>query len=161
VFAGKQSHKEFVYGIMTTRGINDGSPHYGIRSIRSENYKLIWNLTPEMKFVNRCTTATEFKSWLALAATGHADAIAKTSRYQKRPKFELYDIQKDPLEMNNLAGNPTLTKIQKDLYRGLRAWMKSCNDLGKATEMAALEHMARNQKKKKNTPYSSPARKKE
>jgi hypothetical protein len=39
--------------------------------------------------------------------------------------------------------------------------MKSCNDLGKATEMAALEHMARSQKKKKNTPYSSPARKKE
>ena len=29
--------------------------------------------------------------------------------------------------------------------------MKSCNDLGKATEMAALEHMTRNQKKKKNS----------
>ncbi|MDA7493589.1 DUF4976 domain-containing protein, partial [Akkermansiaceae bacterium] len=161
VFAGKQSHKEFVYGIMTTRGINDGSPHYGIRSIRSENYKLIWNLTPEMKFVNRCTTATEFKSWLALAATGHADAIAKTSRYQNRPEFELYDIKKDPLEMNNLAKKPALTKIQNDLYQGLQAWMKSCNDRGKATEMAALEHMTRNQKKKKNTPYSSPTRKKE
>jgi uncharacterized sulfatase len=160
VFAGRQFHKEFVYGIMTTRGINDGSPHYGIRSIRSENYKLIWNLTPEIKFVNRCTTAPEFRSWLALAATGHADAIAKTSRYQKRPEFELYDIQKDPLEMKNLAGKPALTKIQSNLYQGLRAWMKSCNDLGKATEMAALEHMIRNQKKKKNGSKNPPSHKK-
>ena len=113
-----------------------------------------------MKFVNRCTTANEFRSWLALAATGHADAIAKTSRYQKRPEFELYDIQKDPLEMNNLAGKPALAEIQKNLYQGLRVWMKSCNDRGKATEMAALKHMTRNQKKKKNAPKNPPNLKK-
>jgi hypothetical protein len=63
--------------------------------------------------------------------------------------------------MNNLAGKPALTKIQNDLHQGLRAWMKSCNDLGKATEMAALEHMTRHQKKKKKTPHSSPTLKKE
>lgn len=161
VFAGKQSHKKFVHGIMTTRGINDGSSHYGIRSIRSETYKLIWNLTPEIKFVNRCSTAPEFRSWLALAATGHVEAIEKTSRYQNRPEFELYDIKKDPFEMTNLAGKPGLAKIQTNLYQGLQEWMKSCNDRGKATEMAALKHMARNQKKKKRTPKSSPNPKKD
>ena len=150
VFAGKESHKKFVHGIMTTRGINDGSPHYGIRSIRSENYKLIWNLTPEIKFENACTTARAFKSWLALAATGDQDAIAKTSRYQQRPEFELYDIRKDPFEMTNLAGKSELADVQKSLHQGLQTWMESCGDRGKATEMEALEHMTGHRKKKKS-----------
>ncbi len=154
VFAGKQSHNKFVHGIMTTRGINNGSPHYGIRSIRSETHKLIWNLTPEIKFVNACTTAPEFKSWLALAANGNPDALAKTSRYQLRPEFELYDIIKDPLEMTNLAEKPELAEIQKALHQRLRNWMKSCGDRGKITEMEALEHMTGNRKKRKKTSKS-------
>ena len=32
-------HKRFVFGEMTTRGINKGSPFFGIRSVRSEKYK--------------------------------------------------------------------------------------------------------------------------
>ncbi|MEN8774745.1 MAG: sulfatase [Akkermansiaceae bacterium] len=155
VFAGKQSHKKFVHGIMTTRGINDGSSHYGIRSIRSKNYKLIWNLTPEIKFVNRCTTAPAFKSWLALAATGHAEAIAKTARYQQRPEFELYDIRKDPLEIVNLAGKPEWAEIQDSLHQGLQTWMKSCGDRGKATEMEALQHMTGSQTKRNKALKSS------
>ena len=35
-------HKRFVFGEMTTRGINKGSPYFGIRSIRSEKYKYIY-----------------------------------------------------------------------------------------------------------------------
>ncbi|MFT6239628.1 MAG: putative sulfatase [Akkermansiaceae bacterium] len=149
VFAGKQSHKEYVHGIMTTKGINDGSDHYGIRSIRSEKYKLIWNLTPEVKFQNACTTAPEFQSWLKLAATGHQDALAKTHRYQHRPEFELYDIVKDPLELQNLAGDFNLTGVKKDLHQRLHAWMKSCHDKGQPTELAAREHMTGNRRKKK------------
>lgn len=149
VFAGKETHKDYVHGIMTTRGINDGSDHYGIRSIRSENYKLIWNLTPEVKFENACTTAPEFKSWLALAAAGNEDALAKTRRYQHRPEFELYDVQKDPLEMSNLAADPKLAEIQKDLHQRLQQWMTSCGDQGKPTEMEALKHMTGNRNKKK------------
>ncbi|MFT6861992.1 MAG: N-sulfoglucosamine sulfohydrolase [Akkermansiaceae bacterium] len=149
VFAGKQSHKKYVHGIMTTKGINDGSEHYGIRSIRSEKYKLIWNLTPEVKFQNACTTAPEFQSWLALAATGDADALAKTRRYQHRPEFELFDIQKDPLELSNLADDPKRADLKKDLHQRLQKWMKSCGDQGQATELKAREHMTGNRRKKK------------
>ena len=149
VFAGKETHKDYVHGIMTTRGINDGSDHYGIRSIRSEKYKLIWNLSPEVKFKNACTTAPEFKSWLALAATGNEDALAKTRRYQHRPEFELYDIQKDPLELTNLAADPKLADTKKDLHQRLQKWMESCQDQGKATELEAPQHMTRNRNKKK------------
>ena len=149
VFAGKKTHKTHVHGLMTTRGINDGSDHYGIRSIRSENYKLIWNLTPEVKFQNACTTAAEFKSWLALADTGDQDAILKTRRYQHRPEFELYDIVNDSLELRNLADDTRLGDVRKDLYQRLKVWMESCDDQGQVTELKAPEHMTRNRRKSK------------
>jgi uncharacterized sulfatase len=149
VFAGKETHKTHVHGIMTTKGINNGSPHYGIRSIRSEKYKLIWNLTPEVKFQNACTTAPEFQSWLKLATTGNQEALVKTRRYQHRPEFELYDIIKDPLELTNLAENSDLVEVKEDLHQRLLTWMKSCGDLGQPTELNAREHMTGNRRKRK------------
>jgi N-sulfoglucosamine sulfohydrolase len=146
VFEGKQTHKDYVYGIMTTRGINDGSPHYGIRSVRSEKFKYIWNLTPEAKFTNACTTSPEFKSWLKVP-TAKAKALVK--RYQFRPKEELYDIVNDPLELNNLASNGQHDKTKGQLRAQLLKWMENCGDLGQSTELKALEHMTRNRKKKK------------
>ncbi|GIT30082.1 MAG: hypothetical protein Ct9H300mP1_21280 [Planctomycetaceae bacterium] len=36
VLQGKRIHKQHVFGLMTTRGILNGSDHYGIRSVRSD-----------------------------------------------------------------------------------------------------------------------------
>lgn len=156
VFAGQQSHKDFVYGIMTTRGIYDGPDpeHYGIRSVRSEKYKLIWNLTPEVTFQNACTIAPEFQSWLKLAQSGqngHEKALAQTRRYTQRPEFELYDLSEDPLELQNRANDPNLAEVKKDLYQRLQKWMESCGDQGQATELAAREHMNAKHRKGRNS----------
>ncbi|MDA1230770.1 MAG: sulfatase [Planctomycetota bacterium] len=149
VFAGGQHHKQHVFGIMTTRGINAGSDHFGIRSVRSEKYKYIWNLTPDAEFKNACTNSPEFKSWQELAATGNADAIAKVKRYQFRPEIELYDVEADPLEMKNLASDIRLTDTMTQLRAELDRWMFRCGDKGQETEMKALEHMARGRKETK------------
>ncbi|MCF7958927.1 MAG: sulfatase, partial [Phycisphaerae bacterium] len=53
VLLGKtETHKEYVYGLQTTRGIIKGSDHFGIRQIRSRQFKYIVNLTPKVKFQN-------------------------------------------------------------------------------------------------------------
>ena len=147
VFAGKETHKTHVHGIMTTKGINSGSPHYGIRSIRSEKFKFIWNLTSEAKFKNACTTSPEFKSWLTVD-TPKAKALVK--RYQLRPKEELYDIITDPLELNNLAGDEKHAETMNELRSKLTVWMTQCGDEGQATELKAIEQMTRGRKKKKS-----------
>ena len=131
---------------MTTRGINNGSPHYGIRSIRSENFKFIWNLTPEAKFVNACVKSPEFQSWKTVN-TPEAKALVK--RYQHRPKEEFYDIVNDPLELNNLADDPHYHDQIATLRAKLKAWMHECGDEGQTTELKALERMGKNRKKKK------------
>jgi len=140
-FFGKQKHKEYVYGIMTTRGIINGSDHYGIRSIRSEQHKLIWNLTPEEKFQNVCMKSPEFLSWVKQAQTGDQRARELVTRSQKRPPFELYDIKSDPLELKNLADHPDYSTVKENLHKRLIKWMENCGDLGQQTELSALEKM--------------------
>ena len=152
VLAGKQKHKKYVYGEMTTRGINNGSDYYGIRSVRSEKFKYIWNFTPEITFQNACTGSKEFKSWVAAAEAGDAKAAELVKRYTVRPEIELYDIVKDPLEQNNIADNPEYASVKKDLRAELNRWMTACGDEGQETELNAFDRMPGRGPKKARKP---------
>lgn len=145
----KKTHKEFVYGIMTTRGINDGSDTFGIRSVRNDRYKYIWNLTPDIEFKNTCMKSPEFLSWKVKADAGDSDAADKIKRYRVRPGEELYDITADPYEWNNLANDPKLASVKAELRKQLEAWMKASGDKGQQTEVEAFEHQVRKRRKKK------------
>jgi len=147
LLGNKHAHKKYVYGLMTTKGINNGSENYGIRSVRDERYKYIWNFTPDVEFQNACTQSMVFKSWIKKAQSGDADAKDKVNRYQWRPEIEIYDLEKDPYEWNNLAGKSEVKTIQQRLSNALKKWMKSQGDLGQETELAALERQRRGKKK--------------
>lgn len=142
----KDTHKQYVYGIQTTRGINSGSEYYGIRTVRSTSFRYIINLTPDAKFQNNMTDdelkSVVFNSWKQKALS---DNYAKqvVQRFQYRPGEELYDIINDPLELNNIAFDPKYTEIKKDLKKKLLKWMESQGDKGQQTEMEALEHMVK------------------
>ena len=134
-------HKDYVYGIQTTRGIFQGPDHYGRRSIRSETFKLIHNLDPSARFYNGIAQQPYFKDWEAKAAAGDRRAAELVERYYSPPEFELFDIVHDPLEQQNLADDPDHAEVLADLKRRLAAWMESQGDLGQETEMAAIDRM--------------------
>jgi len=137
-----KQHKQYVFGEMTTRGIINGSEHFGIRSIRSPRFKYIWNFTPEVQFRNACTKSGIFQSWREKAAND-ADAADKVRRYEHRPGEELYDVTKDPYEWNNLADDPEYAEAKDELRTRLLAWMKAMGDQGQQTELDALKHQTR------------------
>ena len=145
------AHKRFVFGEMTTRGINKGSPYFGIRSVRSEKYKYILNFTPEVAFQNACTASTIFKSWRKKALAGDNEAAEKISRYENRPAEEFYAIQEDPYEWHNLANDPRYAMQKAELKQELSHWMEECGDRGQQTEIEALDHQGRARKSKKLT----------
>ncbi len=47
---------------------------------------------------------------------------------QVRPPEELYDLEHDPLEMNNLIGNPEYEEVYRRLRGELERWQKETND---------------------------------
>jgi len=136
-------HKEYSYGVQTTRGIFAGSDHFGIRSVTDGEYVFIMNLTPEAEFKNIATDPEKGKSWWfswVEAAKTDAFALDKVNSYRSRPKFELYDSSHDPYNLRNLAEKKEYAEVQKRLYGKLLEWMAYCGDKGQLTEMQAFSH---------------------
>ncbi|WP_145386443.1 sulfatase family protein [Stieleria neptunia] len=137
------THKAFAYGIMTTRGIINGSDAYAIRTVRGWRYRLVWNLNHETKFTNACTKADYFQSMIQAGRDGDAKAAEVVRKYQHRPEYELFDCETDPLEMNNIVDDPKYAKVVARLKSELADWMKSQGDAGVQTEQDALLHQTR------------------
>lgn len=140
----RETHKEHVFGIQTTRGIFNGTGAYPIRSVRTRNYKYIRNLLPDSTFRNTVTERRDFwESWVA-AAKDDPDAAEKVRRYQHRPAEELYDLKADPYESQNLASDPRFKAVKLYLEAELDAWMARQGDEGVPTEMQALDRQRLN-----------------
>lgn len=49
-------------------------------------------------------------------------------QYYKRPEWELYDLRKDPEELNNIAGKLSQQDTLKILQEKLRKWQELTED---------------------------------
>lgn len=147
VLLGKSSrHRDHVYGVHTTRGIINGSPTYPVRSVRSIRFKYIRNLSWESAFTNAVTReGGVLSSWKRAAGKSRARAEA----YQRRPAEELYDLEKDPWELHNLADDPAHQATRTALGAKLDAWMSQQGDRGLETELQARERQGRGERNRR------------
>ena len=144
IYDPKLSHRDFVFGVHTTRNIRGGSD-YPIRSIRNKNHKLILNLMHENEFANSGTKGIKLGrgmlgDWYKAGLAGDKRALEKVARVTKRPQMELYDVLKDPFEEYNIIGKPGSKKIVDELLPSLIAWMDDQGDKGAQTELEACDH---------------------
>lgn len=119
--------------IFTTHSGDRQMNVYLSRSVRSDRYKLIWNLHPEFAFTThidllvRETSGDYFKQWLELAQTDE-NAAKTVAQHHGRPEFELFDLKEDPRELSNLAGNLKLKQVEGELLAELKSWIKQQGD---------------------------------
>jgi N-sulfoglucosamine sulfohydrolase len=103
--------------------------YYPMRVVRSGRYKLIWNIAHPLPF--------PFASDLWNSATWQ-DAVRKgrNAAYGRRtiqslihrPRFELYDLNADPNETQNLAGSPEHQEILAELQNKLKEFQRRTGD---------------------------------
>jgi uncharacterized sulfatase len=144
--------RDYVFGAHTTRGIINGSECYPIRSVRSSRYKYIANLNHEVVFTNALTKGganSILGSWKETGKSSKA-AAERAKAYQYRSAEELYDMENDPWEMNNLAADVKYAKVRNKLKSVLRQWMVQQGDKGNATELLAKERQGRGNAKPQN-----------
>lgn len=129
LFGEKQEHREWVYGIHNN--IPEGDP-YPIRSIQDKRYKLIVNLTPEADHYNKFMMASGDNMWNSWLTTAQTNDYAKflTDRFVKRPEIELYDLQEDEWELNNIADLPEHAGRIAVMRTELEKWMEQQGDRG-------------------------------
>lgn len=136
-------HGDYAFSLQTSRGIYNGPEAYGIRSVRSPNYRYIWNLNHTNEFSNLVTKRfAPYKSWERKAEQGDPFARKRVRWYKKRPRYELYDLRKDPFELHNVAEERAYQQVRQELDDELTAWMKRQGDRGAKTEMKALERQS-------------------
>ncbi len=129
-------HRDVAYGIHNN--IPEGPP-YPIRSIRDQQYKLIWNLIPDSAYYIKYMLNTEneqlaWTSWVERAAyDDHAKAL--TERIVHKPAIEFYDVRQDPDELNNLAEKPEYQTLVQNYLGQLQQWMEAQGDSGAALDI--------------------------
>jgi hypothetical protein len=97
-------------------------------------HRYILNLDPETTFTTHITGQKtgphylpHWDSWVEKAKVD-VKARSLVHAYQHRPVEELYDIEKDPFEMENLAARPEYVPLLEDMRQKLSRWRGSQND---------------------------------
>lgn len=91
------------------------------RAVRSDRYKLIYNATPWIPYSP--VDSAGGAGWKQIQAA-HADGslasdLAATYFTTPRPVYELYDLEADPAELRNRAGDPELAAVEDELRAAL------------------------------------------
>ncbi len=89
-----------------------------MRAIRTDRWKLVVNF--------QYTLPVHFPRDVLDGAIAHRMIAEGT--VGSKPAFEVYDLQADPWEQENLAGMPDVADVEKDLKRRLVTWMEETGD---------------------------------
>ena len=124
---GNYQPREYIFGARLHHGGSAFTPETKAsgfdlsRCVRSNHYKLIYNVTPQMEYWP--VDSGGDPGWQQILAAHKAGTLKPEidhAYFQHRPVLELYDLDKDPGELNNLAGKPEYRDIQQTLMAAMQ-----------------------------------------
>ncbi len=131
VFLGPDAEPEASYHI-AYRGRMDDTPYDMVRSVRGKRYLYIRNYlpdTPRGQYIWYMFEQPSMAAWHAYHKAGKTDAV--TGRFfRPKPFEELYDCEKDPENINNLAQDPSYREMITRMHGALRNWQLEIHDAG-------------------------------
>jgi N-sulfoglucosamine sulfohydrolase len=108
-----------------------------IRAVRDNRYKYIRNFHPELPYAQRIAYLEEMPTmqlWRRWHAEGRLHGPQQHFFAATKPAEELYDLDTDPHEINNLADSPDHREKLVELQGALDQWMEESKDLGVVPE---------------------------
>ncbi|MPM56458.1 hypothetical protein SDC9_103262 [bioreactor metagenome] len=105
-----------------------------IRSVSTTQYTYIKNYMPERPWDQHQIYLDFHRPAIhvmrTLKAEGKLDANTSLFMEDHKPAEELYDITKDPFELNNLSMNPEYASVMKKIRKMMSDWQASHRDCG-------------------------------
>jgi arylsulfatase A-like enzyme len=129
IFADKYKEQEYVF---SARDRCDETTEI-IRAARTNKFKYIRNFLSYRPHAqrNQYKDGKEIsKHMRELYEAGKLNEFQSRFYLPTRPPEELYDLENDPFEINNLAGNVAYTKQLSTMRKALYKWMDETNDQG-------------------------------
>jgi hypothetical protein len=115
-----------------------------VRSVRGERYRYVRNFHPELpyfQYINYMDEMPIMREWRRLAFEGKLNKTQMIFMSRTKPKEELYDLETDPYEINNIAEAESvlIQTTRKEMSDALDQWIKDTKDLGEVPEKELIK----------------------
>jgi N-sulfoglucosamine sulfohydrolase len=94
--------------------------------VRGEKYKLIYNLAHQLPYPF-ALDLIQSPTWISTEKSNYYGQKTK-EQFIYRPQFELYDLENDPDELVNIAGNPDYQNVLDSMKEKLYNLQKKTGD---------------------------------
>jgi arylsulfatase A-like enzyme len=112
-----------------------------VRMVRDEHYRYLYNYMPEKPYYQEIEyrlSIPMMKEILRLRDEGKLDSI-QSSWFKTKPQQELYDVDKDPFELRNLANDRAYKNKLSALKKAFQDWTKKVGDMGSLPEKQMIQ----------------------
>ena len=112
-----------------------------MRAVRTKDFKYIRNFLPNRPYLQPCAYKDAKAILIALReyhAAGKLNEVQELLFREVRPSEELYAVNDDPHEINNLADDPNYAEKLKELRGRLDQWMQETDDKGRQPESTEM-----------------------
>ncbi|MCB1705771.1 MAG: sulfatase [Halioglobus sp.] len=118
--------RRYMFSEYITHGPGQFYPRY---AVRDERYKLIYNVLGR-KAANPLGPRNYCNAWWEAQTDKYKDTAIRRVyfRVEHPPRVELYDLENDPHEWNNLAGAADFAATKDRLMSALQDWRQYTND---------------------------------
>ncbi len=101
--------------------------YYPMRVIRTRQHKFFYNIAWKLDFPS---AADLYRSatWQSALAAGDSIGQRTFDQYLRRPKFELYDLDDDPMELNNIADQPEHAALVDSFIARMKGYQRRTDD---------------------------------
>jgi N-sulfoglucosamine sulfohydrolase len=114
-----------------------------VRMVRDKRYRYLRNYSPEKPYYQQIAFRLDIpmmKEILDMKDKGTLPA-ATLGWFATKPVEELYDVEKDPWELHNLAADPAYASKLKELRGVLQSWSDKVGDMSSLSEKDMIAKM--------------------
>ncbi len=115
-----------------------------VRGVRNKRYKYFKNYYPERPYIMDIEYRMQMDLMQELIRAHEAGELNETQELwfrDTKPVEELYDLENDPHELNNLAGDPAYREKMEELRTALEQWQSDVGDMGFIPEREMINDM--------------------
>lgn len=121
--------KEKVAGwdeVYSSHSMHEITMYYPMRMVRNRKFKLIYNIAHPLPF----PFALDLQQSPTWISTQNSPNYGKRKKedFIQRPQFELYNLETDPLELNNLAENQDYKEVLKKMVEKIKNFQLETKD---------------------------------
>ena len=126
---GKETGGDEWNEVYASHTFHEITMYYPMRVVRERQYKLIWNIAHELPYPF-ASDLWAAPTWQRQFEQGLDAMYGKRTvgAYMHRPEFELFDLDVDPHEAVNLAGDVRHAKTLDRLKKKIKAFQERTND---------------------------------